>query len=799
MKQRRVEFCTIFDCSKLFQFADSQTQVLNEIFMLRYSSFFSIVFAACVAVTTFAQEKDPSQIGSLTKVPADAGYYFATMNHQRLYDGIFESNAYDHIKESVVSKGMKKAYRRGKSRGYEDYNVNNPIAQYLQGYGTVFSGVVAESAWDIAEQIVGEEVFVYVGNDTVRLAKAAQAFQAEMMKSIPMEDFAAEEMSDEAGAIIGKLFIKHFSDIDCPTMVMGARLRDPEGIRGMLELVRSGAESMMAEIPDELSFIQQGWKVVENERQYLMTLNIDLAELPWDELYEELGDDELALQIEDFLLNKVGSITFGVSDNMLVVGVAKNSAKVTDFGDGPKLIDLPALAELKKAIDGNEPITSVYYVSKEYAQATGSLETIANLYAPAIEAILASDENIPEDQREMLMNLPDDFKELARDVSSVMQPAGMVYGFTAMSEDGIRGHTFTESWHPGLDGTQPLTLGMHTDENNIGFFVQRSANLKRQFELAAKWGGKLYGYVSKPAIDQILDASKRSAEDNPDKAEEYQLNDEALVKAIKVWEEFIAKTSESIRENLIPAVDGQELGLFVDMVPNPDSFSMVVDGQNVGVLPLPRLALKSDNVDGAKKFGVEFWSDSEAMMKELVKLFEHNEKVQEFKYNPPTRNSTEFGEVFQWSAEAPEELPELAMKMTAAFSKDTMTMGLDEKQVVRGLTPSTESKVFGPATSTKNSAALVFYDHRVVAKGAWAWADVMAEALKENGVEMDLSSYEAERDTLQFNQDQLMDHAKRIWGLMSCFKGFSSRSYEHRGGMATDFLLKFKDIESAEK
>ena len=103
----------------------------------------------------------PAQQGSLERVPQTAGYYFSTMNHQALLERLFKSNAWANLKSTDVSKGMKKTYRRGKTRGYAEYNEENPFAVYLKGYGDTVGSVVFQSVWQIAKEVVNNELFIY--------------------------------------------------------------------------------------------------------------------------------------------------------------------------------------------------------------------------------------------------------------------------------------------------------------------------------------------------------------------------------------------------------------------------------------------------------------------------------------------------------------------------------------------------------------------------------------------------------------------------------------------------------------
>jgi len=214
-------------------------------------------------------EKDPSQLGSLMRVPHSAGFYFATMNHEAISQAVTKSNAWRAIKKSEVARGMKSAYRRGRTKGYAEYNEENPFAQYLKFYGETFDNFIVQSGWEIGRQVVGNEMFIYVDNDMASLIEVARKAQLEAYESFAQEldiDELRGDMSDEStmlakvGPQIMAEMLKKLTDVGCPTMIIGARLEDPEGFKGMLELLKSGVEVAMNELPPEAQFLRDSWE-----------------------------------------------------------------------------------------------------------------------------------------------------------------------------------------------------------------------------------------------------------------------------------------------------------------------------------------------------------------------------------------------------------------------------------------------------------------------------------------------------------------------------------------------------------
>ena len=285
-------------------------------------------------------QPDASQLGSLMRVPDSAGFYISTMNHKAIIESIFESNAYKSIKSSDVARGMKKAYRRGRTRGYDDYNRQNPFAQYLQGYGDSIDNVIFQSVWQVAKQVIDNELFVYVDNDALALVNVIQEAQAKFMSGLsPGGDLDFDNMDDEQKSAMIDFIVQTAEAVECPTVIMGSRLDNPDGFRGMLELARSAAEQGMRNLPPELDMVQEFWKVVEEEDNFLLMAQIDLSKLPWEELLEdaEPEEKEMALKFRDAVVKKQATIAMGIVDNLLVLGLAKDQTKLTEFGNGAKL------------------------------------------------------------------------------------------------------------------------------------------------------------------------------------------------------------------------------------------------------------------------------------------------------------------------------------------------------------------------------------------------------------------------------------------------------------------------------
>ena len=769
-------------------------------------------------------QKDPSQLGSLVKVPQSTGFYFATMNHEAVFEAVTKSNAWKAIKKSEVARGMKSAYRRGRTKGYAEYNEDNPFAQYLQFYGETFDNFIFKSAWEVASQVIGNETFIYVDNDMADFISVARKAQLEafqfMADEMDFDNVESEELSDQMGIQMITNMLKNLTDVDCPTMIIGSRLEDPDEFKGMLELLRSAAESGMDEFPPEADFIRDGWNVIDKDDSYFLTLSLDLAELPLDELLADADDAELVAAIEEFVLNKQGSIALGIADNLLLLGVASDVKKLTKFGSQDKLIDLPQLARLNESIQKNEPIIGAYYFSEKYAKAQFSFADSIKAYMPMVEKgfvegfLKGADVSQAERDR-FSKELSDGLKELATDLKAIWPEPAFGYGFAKLDTEGIRGHAYSGATHPLLDGSKPLELADHASPEVVLLVANRPRDFVGQYGLAAKWSSKLYQALKSSALQRALETIEEQdgnelfgfpdlmKDDDPetessDKKETLRkLTDEIL----KDFETFAGKFDQTTRQRVLPAINGQELGLFVELVDAESWHPEIPQTETPLPLPLPALVMGHNN-QADLVLATEEYLDHVTKFYESVKskVPEEDQPEVAFDFDWDSileKSESDSGTLFQFPVPSELEL-DSSVRPGILVSDDKIIAAFLQKQA-EALTKPRTSNLFGPASEKKPSFALFFYDNRALMKGIETWNKIALEVAEEealkNDILFDLSQYEADRDTLQFSEEQLRVYFQHYWNLGECWKGMSSRSYAQDGGTAAEFLLKFSDVE----
>ena len=146
--------------------------------------------------------------------------------------------------------------------------------------------------------MIDNELFLYVDNDVLPLIATVQQAQADMMSQFGLDNnFDFDDLTKEQATALAENLSDAIESLECPTMIMGSRLDNPQGFRGMLELARSFAEQGMRNLPPELEIVREFWKVVEEEDNFLLMGDIDLSKLPWDELLKEAEPDQMEMAL----------------------------------------------------------------------------------------------------------------------------------------------------------------------------------------------------------------------------------------------------------------------------------------------------------------------------------------------------------------------------------------------------------------------------------------------------------------------------------------------------------------------
>ena len=757
------------------------------------------------ASTTVEAELSGTSKGSLGRVPSDAGFYFTTTNHQAIAERFFTSQAWANLKSCDVARGMKKAYRRGKSRGYEDYNPNNPFAQYLKGYGDTVGSVGFQSFWQIAKEIFQNELFVYFDNDSVEFSRIASELQVELIDSmvdIGLDGLADGDLDGAQALAMWETVEKRLADLEVPTVIVGARLDHPKEFQGILELLEGLIESGFEMVPDELEWTKSLWHVTRHENHYLMSIDVTADQIPFEELFPEQN-----ITIPDSIKDKQISIVVGIVDDLLMIGVADGKEKLISFGSEELMIDLPIANKLRRAIDRNETITHVIYHSKEFArqrysfdQASSLLKTYLKLYVG-----IAMSEAANEAEKTRLLERGAAFiEEFLSDLKALLAEPAPFVQFSHLSDEGMRFVTVSGTQSKTVDASKPLELAQHVGPDTLMVVSTRSEQLAQQYRFVSKWFKMLLDNVPKTSESQMTKfiefALEDEMEDLPDE-EDIQVVLDIFSDCQRIFNEI----DDVAKKQLLPSIDG-EIGLFVNMSRGPLAWCEDMSpSQRPLPLPFPALVIKHNNADQIIDAGKQYLNITNAAIatgvdryNEVLAMSEENfnpQKIGKPFQIPEPQRSTELGDVsFRWSVltdyfgAAPE------IKTGARMSKNWLVLNLFPAQAKQLQKPATETSLFGPAKTNQPSAMLMFFDNQVLVSGVKDWVNY-AVAL-DDGEVFDLTKYTAKRDTLQFTTAQLREAFDRCLDVAGCFKGISSRTYEASDTTVNESLVKFSDVPS---
>ena len=744
----------------------------------------------------------PAQQGSLERVPQTAGYYFSTMNHQALLERLFKSNAWANLKSTDVSKGMKKAYRRGKTRGYAEYNEENPFAVYLKGYGDTVGSVVFQSVWQIAREVVNNELFIYVDNDAITFNRAVSKFQLAVIDAMPNGGFGDDQPSKEAFiGTMAELFSENFADVECPTMIMGARLDEPEEFQGLLELLQSLAEQGMKTIPKDFRWIKKWWNVVDQDGHYLMAIDVRLSDVPLDELLKDLENPQLEKLIETVGNAKKVSIALGIVDDLLMLGVASDKEKLINFGNGPLLIDTPFAGKLRAAKENGDTIVGVAYMSKEVAQSMTSMQQASNTWQYYIKAIVkALDVDGELDREQVAQDATALIEDFFTDMRSLLPDPGAMIAFSSLQDDGIRMSAMSQTKWKTLDASKPLDLANHVGPDTVAFMAQRSSILTKQYEFVAKWSSKAFDLFQRLGKDKFIEGMVQSFENNPEDLDgtpeenATRLVENMLDRVQRVFTKFDTVT----RKRLCPAIEGQEMGMFVDMVRGPESWCKDMEpSADPLALPLPALMIGHSDSKKLIEAGARYMdviNEGIRSTRDTIKEFASADDSDDAPFKLPVPERLEDGDdvSFRWNMLVDHLRADESLRTGTRVSENWLVMNFHDGQAKRLTEASGQNGLFGPAKTDQPSAILAFMDNRVLMDSARQWVDYGASLADENP--LDLSQYDAERDTLQFTEAQMSEAVDSVWAIAECFKGISLRSWEVPEGTATEILLKFEDV-----
>jgi len=342
---------------------------------------------------------------------------------------------------------------------------------------------------------VSHEVFFYGGDGFTglfELAAFANTLQAEMG---PL-DFAAtpEEMQRQQNERSLQTLQKLVEFLDqnpgvlvVPELIVGFKLTD--AVPAEAQIAR--LEAAWRESPE----IEAEWKdrltretVAGNE---YLTLRVDGSAIDWEAQLADVAAEERELARKAFAQIEAltAVVSLGIREDYLLLSIGPTNDRLAKLGEGPLLVDAAELAPV--AADGEQRFTGISYVGREFMrkalESQGGVEQIAQM----AEAVIPLMDDLPEELRaEMLV----DAAAFAADMQRYVPEPGAAMSYSFLNGRGYEGYDYQWGEQPGYDGSQPLTILENLGGDPLYFSAARHATSLEDYDLAVKWIEKLVYY-----------------------------------------------------------------------------------------------------------------------------------------------------------------------------------------------------------------------------------------------------------------------------------------------------------------
>jgi|688.fasta_scaffold36142_2 hypothetical protein len=729
---------------------------------------------------------------SLDFVPAETAFYLATSSHKQIWQAITESRAYNALKETPAGRKMRKAYRKGLSRGWEQFG-ENPLRYYLEGYAKSLDSVEGKMVWPYFERLLANELFVYADTKTVTFLSAFSAYYDELNTAIL--EAADDEDSPEIWALIQSVGEKHLSKLEVPTIVVGAIAEEPEVFIGFLELMHTGIQQLIAQDPvgmrvvsDIVRYRNEGTSTAD--RLAWFGFEVESDRLPWDDL--SLVDPEIGPVIDAFKPFYAGKrfvVAFAVRGEAVLFTLAPSFEHLHQLGNGPLLVDQPLLEPLREARATGRTLCFASFQSAEFKRlrqaswndwAKGAANLLNQLIAGGQSELLSEAE-----QLELMESIRSEALQFASEMRAFEANPQASLGFGLLAPEGIEGFSY-EFDQPAENGTaQKLRLPEQLTTTPLLAIFSRDQSTAQQWQIMSKYSGKFFAGLEHygPLLAEDLEQAESSA-----------IVLEQLAPLLK-------GLSEATIGQLMPQIAGEEWGLVIDLSIARSSWHAAMPAASQP-LPLPGLVLLLGfkNADIMKQVGDQYLAIARQALEDM-KEFGGGEIPEGLEIPEPERAILAHG--MQYSFPLPAELGltgdwlphvNLGERLLAIgyFPEQTarfMSSGNPQTNDTQGL-----AKLFGPATVAGSTNALLVVDNLQLVDAIEAWTSYGLEQAKAQGLPIGLEG-PAESPDLNLNEAELRETLAAGFQFYRCFRGISARTYTESNNRVQHFLIQFRDLE----
>ena len=229
---------------------------------------------------------------------------------------------------------------------------------------------------------------------------------------------------------------------------------------------------------------------------------IDGKSVPWEMTPVNAGaPGEL-----DGLLKKLNeaklTISLGVRDRYLLLGIGESTAHIEKLGQGKSLAERPEMKPL--AVQGDKRFVRIGYESQAFRNETSFVSPTKKDLAETAKRF--KDEVvrlIPNQDSKLVGRVTKDIDDFFREQIAATSDPGAMISFTFLTDRGWE--TYDYDWTENLtaDGSKPLTLLDHIGGDPLMASVSRSRYKPESYSRLVKWVKVLHGYFEEMALPKL--------------------------------------------------------------------------------------------------------------------------------------------------------------------------------------------------------------------------------------------------------------------------------------------------------
>lgn len=712
--------------------------------------------------------------------PADTAILLSAMNLDQMVDAVWESRAMNQLRESPAGAKMRKAWRKGRSSGFDQFG-DNPFSNYLSFYQDTFGNPGFVVAWPFVEEILRKELFLFADENTLAWLEALSRIQTGTVK------LAAEidpEDEDPSAFMTGlsTLIAEEVKPLKSPVIVLGCVLEDPANYRGLLETAHGFLSEGIRQMPAELEFLAKGYDFAKTDRTLSLSFTIVGDRIPWDLLYAEAGEEgEPVLEaMENALAGKQFVVSILIQDHLMMLSLSPERETIENLKDGWLLADLPHMEVVRTARAAGHSLAAVAW-SSERANRMGSISEGSLQSLPQVFELMLEEE-FPEHPRngDLVKEITGDLAEVEKRLSAMSQLGSDSVSVAWLSPQGIEGVSAQFPAESTLDDTRPLLVLENTGPAPALVFGSRASGQEQQFATVQFFMQRMFHYMEEYLPEYGGD--------------EYEQNGRPMVTALKEGWEIAA---EATSQQLIPATEGCSSSLVIDLTSKRNSWHPEMPDLGVAV-PMPAMGVVMEIRDRERVLaaGEGYWKAASRVFDAIVKAADGELPL------PPGVNKLSDLIIAKVTSSGDRQTIDLSLQSQIdglgsflspqiVVEKDRVFMASlgDMNQRLAGK-PAT---MFGPAGESQAAATVFFMDFNACVDASRSWLDYGIAAARAEGQSIEIRN-EAESDQLDFSEAELMESATALQQFLKCFRGISAATRKEKDAVVSRFLFHFADL-----